>query len=154
MVAAWIAPNPYKVKERILMSKTRLSILLLILLPLLAGCAEDSIVIPGLRIEIRDARTGAPAAYDATVIVRDGSYVDTLRVAERWPPEQKTQVAVVWAAENRTGTYDVTITHPEYQTWHREGIRVARSGTSSPFDNSPLPKQVYVLAELQPLDGS
>lgn len=136
------------------MNKMRLPILLMILLPLLAGCAEDSLAVPGLVIEIRDASTGAPAAYDATVVVRDGSYADTIRGSDHIIPEHRTQVASVWAAENRIGTYDVTILHPEYQTWHQEGIRVAKSGSNSPFDNSPLPKQVHVSAELQPLDGS
>lgn len=124
------------------------------LLPLLAGCGEDLVGVPALRLEIRDARTGAPAAYDATVVARDGSYADTVRVWELFPPEERSRVVGVLAADNRTGTYEVTVTHPEYRTWRREGIRVGRSRDSNPFDPSPLPRQVYVLVELQPLSGN
>jgi hypothetical protein len=55
------------------------------------------------------------------------------------------------AAFNRPGTYDVTITHPEYQTWRREGVRVRNSGESSPFHPGQRPETVRILAQLQPL---
>lgn len=133
------------------MGKKYLFALAAALLPLLAGCAEDSVAVPAIWLEIRDARTGAPAAYDATVIVQDGNWADTVRVAERYPPQERGRVVTVLAADNRIGTYDVTITHPEYQTWRREGIRVVKSGDGNPFDGTPLPKQVHIVAELQAL---
>lgn len=135
------------------MNKKHLATLLVILLPLLAACGGDQLARPGLEVEIRDARTGAPAAYGATMIVRDGSYAETVRGQEFISAEHKDRMEFLWAAENRPGTYDVTITHPEYQTWHREGIRVEESGDNNPFDSSPLPETVNLVAELQPLDG-
>lgn len=128
--------------------------LLAILLPLVAGCAEDTLAVPALDVEIRDVRTGAPAWYNATMItVRDGIHTDTMRGRSGLPPEYKNQMVPLSSRADRPGTYDVTITHPEYHTWHRKGIRVEKSGKLNPFDASPLPKTVHVLAELQPLDG-
>lgn len=135
------------------MNGKRFFLLLTVLVSLLAGCGEDGFARPGIVIEVRDARTGMPAWYDATVIARDGAYADTIAGPLGHPPEYKDRVVLLWAAENRTGTYEVTITHPQYQTWYREGIRVRNSGESSPFDNSPLPETVHIVAELQPLDG-
>jgi hypothetical protein len=136
------------------MNKKHLPALLTILLPILAGCAGGKLDMPALVVEIRDGRTGAPAAYDATVItVRDGVSADTVRVWMIAPPEFRTQAVLAGSRDNRPGTYDVTILHPEYQTWHRAGIRV-ETGGNNPFDaGSSLPKQVHVLAELQPRDG-
>lgn len=125
-----------------------------LLLPL-AGCAGETLTAYGLSVEIRDARTGASAAYDATMIVRDGSYADTLRGREIIPPEYEGETAVFMAASGRAGVYEVTITHPQYQTWRIEDVRVATSNSVSPMDNSPLPKTVHLVAHLQPLnDGS
>lgn len=135
------------------MNTARLFVLLIVLLPLLGGCGMDTLATPALSLEIRDARTGAPAAYGATVIARDGAYADTVQPSKYWSPETGHLAVLIGVAENRPGTYDVTITHPEYQTWSREGIRVPRSRDRSPFDGSPLPKQVYILVELQPRDG-
>lgn len=120
---------------------------------LLGGCAEDMVARPGLEIEIRDARTGQPVAYDATVIVADGSYADTIRVREMYSAVT-VEDGIVWAADNRPGTYDVTIVHPQYQTWTRTGIRVRSSGESSAFDSSPLPETVHVAASLEPAAGN
>jgi esterase/lipase superfamily enzyme len=135
------------------MTKKHLPTLLTILLPLLAGCAGGNLDMPALVVEIRDARTGAPAAYDATVItVRDGISADTVRVWMIAPPEFRTQAVLAGSRDNRPGMYDVTITHPEYQTWHRTGIRVEKK-ENNPFGAGVIPRQVHILAELQPLDG-
>jgi hypothetical protein len=134
------------------MRKSYARILFGLLLPLLGGCAGETLTAYGLNVEIRDARTGASAAYDATMIVRDGSYADTVRGREMIPPEYEGETAVLAAASGRLGVYEITITHPEYQTWRVEDIRVTRSNSASPFDNSPVPKTVHVVADLQPLN--
>ncbi len=136
------------------MNKKHLSALLAMLLPLLAGCAGGTYDLPALDIEIRDARTSAPAWYDATVIfVRDGVDADTVRGSRGFPPEARNRWGLLSSPANRPGVYDVTILHPESQTWHRAGIRVEKGG-NNPFDaGSSLPKTVHLLAELQPLDA-
>lgn len=117
-----------------------------------SGCTSNELVVAALRIEILDARTGAPAAYDAVVVVRDGDYVETVRASDEISPQHRDEVRGVTAAENRIGVFDITITHPQYQTWRREGVRVEASGRSTPLDNTPISRQVDVLAELLPLD--
>lgn len=131
------------------MCKRHLTALLLALLPLLAGCGEDNMATPALRIEIRDARTGTPV-YDVRVAVRDGAYVDTKLVTNVGGNAVR---SIALMAENRPGTYDVTITHPAYQTWQRANIRVTTSGFPNPASGSPVPDQVHILAELEPRDG-
>lgn len=79
---------------------------------------------PGLEIQVRDARTGAPAAAGVVAIARDGAYTDTLRVAG-WngPPGDSTATTVAGASE-RPGTYDIRIQKPGYRAWERTGVRV------------------------------
>lgn len=127
-------------------------------LPLLVGCtAQETVARWGLVVEVRDAQTGEPAAWGATLIARDGTYADTVDLREIYANNAEygqDQVRML-AAEMRTGTFSLTITHPEYQAWHRDGVRVRASSERSPFDNSVFPETVHLVAELQPLnDGS
>lgn len=134
------------------MRKRNLPVLLLwALLPLLAGCAQDTLAAAALRIEIQDAHTGA-SVFDVTVVAQDGEYADTALISSGRVPAPVRSIALL--AENRSGTYDVTITHPQYRTWHRSGIRVTESGVRSPVSGSGLPDQVYILAKLEPVGGS
>lgn len=120
------------------------------LLILLSGCADDTVARPALIIDVVDAATGAPEAYDATLIVRSGSYADTIVGSDFIYIDHRDQVSTLMAADNRTGRFDVTILHPDFQTWQRNGISVTRADDSSPFDGSPLPETVFLVAELQP----
>jgi hypothetical protein len=135
----------------------QLVVLLGVVVPLLYGCGSEQLQAkPALIIEIRDARTGAPAVFDAIVTVRDGAFVEVRHGIAGAPPEMRDKAVgspEVWAAYNRAGAYDVTITHPNYQTWHRAGIHVGWSKERNPFNNAPVPDQVRVHAQLQPLDG-
>lgn len=98
-----------------------------------------------------DARTGAPAWYDAVIITSDGAYADTVRGPLGFPPSARDSVVRLWAARDRPGTYDVRIAQPGYQPWRREGIRVRRDDGANPFNGSDVPETVFVVAELQPL---
>lgn len=125
------------------------------LLPLGSGCGgDDALVTPGISAEIRDASTGTPAWYEATLTVRDGDYVETVEGSRKGSEDFRDSggVVLLWAAEMRPGTYDVTVTHPGYQTWHQEGVRVTTEG-SNPFDNSPMTKTVHLVVELEPIDA-
>lgn len=133
------------------MKKTAL-FALLALMPLLAACGGDTESRPGIVLEIRDARTGAPAWYDAVIITSDGAYADTVRAPLLgFPPSARDSVVRLWTARDRPGTYDVRITHPGYQPWRREGIRVRRGDGTNPFNGSDVPETVFVVADLQPL---
>jgi hypothetical protein len=135
--------------------KNKLMVLITGLLPLLAGCGGgDTLAVAGLIVEIREAGTGAAVAYDAVVTVRDGSYSETVIGSDVIFDGHKEAEAIIQAAYNRPGTYEITITHPRYRSWTRGGVRVERGDGSSPLDGSPLPKTVRVTAELQPSGGS
>lgn len=89
---------------------------------ILAGCGESASPICstqwvyGLRIEVRDRATGAPAATGALVVAREGSYAETLRVVH--------ELEAV-GADERAGRYSLTISKPGYLTWEARGIRVS-----------------------------
>jgi len=85
----------------------------------------SSSVEPAVVVEIRDARTGASLAASATGVVRDNSYVDSLRPHEGrgTAPFALTSRA---AADERPGTYSVQVYSPGYRMWAREGVRVTR----------------------------
>jgi hypothetical protein len=131
------------------MKKTAVSALLA-MMPLLAACGGDTESTFGIMVQIRDAQTGAQAWYDATLVTSDGAYADTIRGSLGFPPSYKDSVTWLGAARDRPGTYTVTITHPAYQPWRREGVRVRRGGGANPFDGSDVPETVTLIAELQP----
>jgi hypothetical protein len=72
---------------------------------------------PTLSVEVRDARTGVPAAQGARGVIREGTYSDSLRAV--------TETLLV--AENtfeRPGTYDVTVEKAGYLAWTERGVVV------------------------------
>lgn len=120
-----------------------------LLLALLAGCgmSSETSFVPAIVVEIYDARTGEPAAYGATVIARDGSYADTVKGSDFAHPGGQISVFV---ADDRPGTYDVTVTKPGYEIWRRENIRV-REVEGDGFFAPTRPDQVQLAARLEPL---
>jgi hypothetical protein len=97
---------------------------------LLLGCRPTTTVCTAnphfaVTVRVRDANTLAPAAYGATLVLRDGEYVDSVTGTYAGPnPEQ---ASLLGAAEERAGTYEVTIRKEGYQPWTRQGI-VVRQG--------------------------
>ena len=75
----------------------------------------------GLTIYVRDAVTGAGIADGATVVVRDGSFVDSLTTPFPGSPPGNGSFA---SAGERAGTYSVTVRRSGYQTWFANGIVV------------------------------
>lgn len=78
------------------------------------GCTASS----GVGVAVRpliDARTRAEIPYEiairGTLILRDGSYADTSEL-------------LAGAANDRPGTYDVTVRLPGYNDWRRSRVRV------------------------------
>lgn len=96
-----------------------------------AGCnitepyACTASVEPGIVVEIVDAQTGDPIAASARGLVRDGLFEDSLA-----PYRFNGEMVMVArrAADEREGTYSVFVSHPDYDLWAREGVRVRDGG--------------------------
>lgn len=112
----------------------------------LSGCNVIGITCPligsdAIIVEIRDAATGAPAAAGATLIVRQGTYADTVQGGPA-------ASATLSAASERAGTYDVLVRKPGYQDWTQENVTVRRAGACDRLD------PVRLQAELQPVGAA
>jgi hypothetical protein len=77
-------------------------------------------IVPGVVVEIRDAFDGTPLAASARGVAREGSFVDSLR--PHGSLGNGTLVSRA-AADERAGSYTVTVEHAGYLTWQR-GARV------------------------------
>lgn len=70
----------------------------------------------GIQVKIRDASTGAPAAYGAVAIAQDQSYTDTRR-----PFFDSLTVAGVF---ERPGVYTVEVRKTGYRDWQQANVVV------------------------------
>lgn len=83
----------------------------------------------GIHVEVLDSITRAAAVEVGTlVIAREGAYADSARWAGGVPapgpvPARPPRFGL---AEERPGTYDVTVERPGYRVWQRTGVRVLR----------------------------
>src|SRR5690606_14540404 len=92
----------------------------------LAACAGGQDPAPVCTLEARssfavtvqDSVPGEPLGAGATVVVAEGAFVDTLSAPAPGSPVHSGEVY------ERPGVYSVTITHPEYRPWRRDGVRV------------------------------
>ena len=81
-------------------------------------------IAPGLIVEIRDARSGRWIADSASVLARDGSYVDTLRAGL---VGQEGSMHERYGAQERPGTYAIEVRRPGYRAWRDSGVVVTRN---------------------------
>jgi hypothetical protein len=112
--------------------RLRLRLLVALVLPLLvAGCSDlfspedcTTDIRHAIEVEVRSATTGAWLANEATGVVIDGAYRDSLRHSRG----SMVDGAMVWealsAAEERPGTYRVEVSAPGHVPWVRENVRV------------------------------
>jgi hypothetical protein len=84
------------------------------------GCPPVALL-PAVQVEVRSATSGAALASGSTGVVRDGAYVDSLRPFA----SHGDTLMSLGAAPNRPGTYDVTVEHPGYASWHESAVEVA-----------------------------
>jgi hypothetical protein len=103
------------------------------LLLLLGGCGflglTDPVMCPdvisrAIEVEVRDAVSGLPAAYDAVGIARDGDFSERLEIVG-WtahPPSGETAL-VLGGVDERPGLYSVRIETAGYEPWERTGVR-------------------------------
>lgn len=109
-----------------------IALLWVLLLPGCEAIVSDPIcaasVEPAVVVEVRNARTDAPEADSALGVLRDGDYVDTMRVSGVAP--DGTPLSLQGAME-RAGTYDVRIEKDGFRPWSRENVTV-ESGDCGP----------------------
>ena len=87
---------------------------------------------PAVRAHIRDALTGAPLAYRSTLIVREGTYVDSVPYPN--PAVDSATVDYIDAAWDRSGTYSITVRREGSRVWTINHIRTEKDGCE--FDNA------------------
>jgi hypothetical protein len=112
----------------------RLSLAFVALVAFLAGCpgATAPGACPGwiqraIEVDVTDSRTGLPVAAGTTGTLRDGAYVEALRVVGWRGLSPNDTATTLGGAEGRRGTYAVRVERPGYVAWERSSI-VARVG--------------------------
>ena len=82
---------------------------------------------PAIRVEVRDAATGAFIADIARGVARDGDFEDSLRVigATGGNPSIGTTLG---GADERPGTYAIHLEAEGYARWDRADVRVTADG--------------------------
>lgn len=83
-----------------------------------------SIAEPAIVIDVTDAVTGKYIAKEATGIIKDGSYIDTLGFGNITQREPVLIVKSLVGGLERAGTYDVRIELEGYQPWSRNNVHV------------------------------
>jgi len=89
--------------------------------PQTPGAPCTTSIVFGLYVGVTDARTGA-LVPGAGVVATDGAYRIGLAPG---PSVPGMPAGVFYGAEERAGTYSVTVTAPGYKEWTRDGITVA-----------------------------
>ena len=106
----------------------KLLIFTLISLPLAAAACADgadgsgvclTYFVPSITVFVRDSVTGAGAAPAARLVVREGSYSDSMTV----PANSPDSTAITWE-QDRAGTYTVIVRKAGYKDWSQLNVRV------------------------------
>lgn len=75
---------------------------------------------PGLVVYVKDSVTKAGVASGASLVVREGSYKDSVAADSR--PELDN--SALSAAGERSGTYQLTVSKSGYALWQQNNVRV------------------------------
>jgi hypothetical protein len=76
---------------------------------------------PGLVVFVKDSVTRAGVASGASLVVREGSYKDSVAAPDSTPFLDNLSLD---AAGERSGTYQVTVLKRGYATWLKSNVRV------------------------------
>lgn len=87
-------------------------------------CGTPSHALPAVSVSARDATTGRVPESAVTLILRDGSYVDTAFAEVESLPDSG--FVFLGGAKGRVGTYDVSVLSQGYRTWQLDGVVVSR----------------------------
>lgn len=79
---------------------------------------------PAVMVYVKDSLTTAGVASGASLVVRDGSFKDSVAVPNSRPDLND---SVLGAAVERAGTYQVTVSKPGYATWVQSNVQVTRN---------------------------
>ena len=97
----------------------------------LAGCESSPFCtakfVPGIVVEVRDGRTGRPAAQGVTGIAFAPGYVDSLRLFGILGPDDDDEISLSGAYE-RSGRYTVLLVKEGYQPWICPRVIVSENG--------------------------
>lgn len=74
----------------------------------------------GLRVEVRDAVTGAAAGSGATVRASATGFTESLQPL----PEQDGEVSRFHGVGERPGVYTVSVVRPGYEPWSASGVTI------------------------------
>lgn len=99
------------------------------------ACTDEPVA--GIMLTVVDSASGEQLEFgEVTVLVRDGTYRDSVSIPESGAP------AVFLLASDRPGTYEVSVTADEYEDW--------ASGSVVVVEDACHVRTVEVLARLQP----
>jgi hypothetical protein len=84
-----------------------------------AVCTQE--VRPGLAVYVRNSSTSAGIASGASLVAQDGTYKDSVAA-----PANRADLdnSPLFAAAERAGTYQVTVTKTGFVTWTQSNVRV------------------------------
>ncbi len=114
------------------MNRLRNALLVVSLVPTVTGCELargcSAQFVYGISVEMRPG-FAEPLPSDATFgFVRDGSYVDDLRVFVPTQLGDSLGPVPLVAAGERSGTFEVIVRRPGFVTWDTSGVRVRDDG--------------------------
>src|SRR5258708_18744448 len=76
---------------------------------------------PAVAVYVKDFSTNAGIASGASLVVREGSYEDSVAFSNSSPDLDNSALV---AAGERAGTYQVTVIKPGYAVWLQSNVRV------------------------------
>ena len=123
-------------------------ILLIALLCTTGGCNLIPMACPGsiesaIEVNVTDTRTGEWVARGAAGSIRDGSYMDSLRVVGWRAAPPNDTATTLGGGLGRPGRYDVHVIRDGYRPWQQSNVR-AREGPCGV-------ETTRINAELEPL---
>lgn len=110
--------------------RTRQCISILVLVSATGSCGSDA-GYPALMVTVVDTQTGGPPLTEVLMVVTDGAFSETYRVA---PPRTLPLVA----ASQRPGTYSIELSAAGYRTWRISAARVGDSFLCDRIDTRRL----------------
>ncbi len=103
------------------------------------GVACSQLYVFGIALKVQNAVTGAPVTDSASVLVTDGSYVESYGYLG---PAGQPLSGMISAAGERAGTYSISIRKTGFMPYDTAGVKVTR--------NSCHVNPVAIIAKLQP----
>jgi hypothetical protein len=91
-------------------------------------------------VQVLDQSTGERVQEPTTLVIRDGAYVDSVRI-ESWGSRRS-----ISAGREREGTYHVSVRSDGYAEWTQEDVRAGRRSQCGNLDAARLTAAVTRIA--------